>query len=92
MTLILCYAALDFYDSVKLVNYIRRQVEEKACVKCGEKQGSRKDLLDHMQKENHFVPARDAEFWKNPQYAPTATSPPRRRPLSAAAHTVGGSA
>jgi hypothetical protein len=60
--------SLDFYDSVKLVNYIRRQVEEKACVKCGEKQGSRKDLLDHMQKENHFAPTRDAEFWKNPQY------------------------
>jgi Zn ribbon nucleic-acid-binding protein len=76
MTLVLVYAALDFYDSVKLVNYIRRQVEEKACVKCGEKQGSRKDLLDHMQKENHFAPTRDAEFWKNPQYVHTTTSPP----------------
>jgi Zn ribbon nucleic-acid-binding protein len=67
-------AALDFYDSVKLVNYIRRQVDEKACVKCGEKQGSRKELLDHMQKENHFTPTRDAEFWKNPQYAPPLSS------------------
>jgi uncharacterized C2H2 Zn-finger protein len=60
--------ALDFYDSVKLVNYIRRQVEQKACVRCGKKQASRKDLIDHMQKENHFAPTRDAEFWKNPQY------------------------
>jgi len=59
---------LDFYDCVKLINYVRRQMAEQSCVVCGQKGASRNEILQHMKQEGHFTIKRDAEFWKNPQY------------------------
>ncbi|KAF6155428.1 hypothetical protein GIB67_019954 [Kingdonia uniflora] len=39
---------LDFYDSFKLINYIRSQVSGNKCWSCGHKFQSNKDLLNHL--------------------------------------------
>jgi len=63
--------SLDFYESVKLVNFIRQQVKERICIRCGEQQDSENNLLAHMKSQGHFFPARDADFWKNQEYSST---------------------
>lgn len=45
---------------VKLVNYIRNQVDNKTCIVCEEKFVNGADLLYHMEKDNHYrLPDRD---------------------------------
>ncbi|KAL6074688.1 C2H2 type zinc-finger-domain-containing protein [Balamuthia mandrillaris] len=68
---------LDFYSCVKMFNYIRRKVEEKACTHCDERFRALPALLQHMKEEGHFGVKREAEFWQNPQYLfPTTDSDP----------------
>lgn len=46
--------ALDFYQKIKLVNYIRKQIHNKQCIVCDLKCGHVEELLLHMEEEKHF--------------------------------------
>ena len=69
---------LSFYQQVKLVNYIRRQVHLNACIHCDEKIESiemksdseeyKKGLLEHMTKESHMKLPDDKSEWDQSQY------------------------
>jgi len=59
---------LDFYHQVKIVNYIRRQVYRHNCVKCQENVPSRKAVLEHMEKQKHFMLPEEQTLWDQPQY------------------------
>lgn len=61
---------LDFYQSIKLINYIRKQTSLCRCYSCGATYNSIDAMTAHMERERHFsqVPNRDASFWNDPQY------------------------
>ena len=71
---------LSFYQQVKLINYIRRQVHLNACIFCDEKvedvsneclNGAlvfKHALLQHMQKEGHMKLPEDRSEWDQSQY------------------------
>ncbi|XP_063696715.1 zinc finger protein 277 [Culicoides brevitarsis] len=59
---------LNFYQRVKMVNFIRRQVQLKRCVNdCSMEFDTEENLLKHLTTENHFV-IRDAKLYNQPQY------------------------
>lgn len=62
---------MDFYEQVKLVNYIRRQLYKNRCIICDLQLLSRQAVIDHMATENHLVlPSK--ELWNQPEfYFPT---------------------
>uniref|UniRef100_A0A1B6FTR1 C2H2-type domain-containing protein n=1 Tax=Cuerna arida TaxID=1464854 RepID=A0A1B6FTR1_9HEMI len=60
-------ADLDFYQQVKLVNYIRRQVYKKSCMICDEKCDTNDDLLAHMKTAGHFT-LPHCMMWDQPEY------------------------
>ncbi|WAR26888.1 ZN277-like protein [Mya arenaria] len=60
---------LTYYQQVKLVNYIRRQVHLGVCIGCGEKFGERSVLLDHMHHSGHSSSVPDTSEWDQPQSA-----------------------
>lgn len=43
-----------FYQKIKIVNFVRRQIQILQCIKCDEKFEELESLLDHMNKEDHF--------------------------------------
>ncbi|KAF7246520.1 hypothetical protein EYD10_07276 [Varanus komodoensis] len=59
---------LNFYQQVKLVNFIRRKVHQCLCYNCLEKFQSKKELVRHMEETKHItlLPARS--MWDQPQY------------------------
>ena len=58
---------LSFYQQVKLVNYIRRQMVELACMFCQETLPTRETLLEHLRAADHLrVP--EPPIWDQPQY------------------------
>ncbi|XP_013802710.2 zinc finger protein 277 isoform X2 [Apteryx mantelli] len=59
---------LNFYQQVKLVNFIRREIHHCRCYKCQEKFQSKTELISHMEETKHvaFLPARST--WDQPQY------------------------
>lgn len=59
---------LNFYQQVKLINYIRRQVHLGVCIGCQEKFEDRKILIDHMHEKSHTNPLSDVSAWDQPQY------------------------
>lgn len=54
---------MDFYQKVKCVNYIRRCVYQKLCIKCGVQYESGQELTDHMQSAGHFVLPEESNVW-----------------------------
>lgn len=46
---------LDFYQKVKLVNYVRRQLHGLCCVMCDTKCSDLSDLVEHMNKNKHYA-------------------------------------
>ncbi|KAK2583997.1 hypothetical protein KPH14_006456 [Odynerus spinipes] len=55
---------LTFYQKVKLVNYIRRQIHLQCCILCEEKSDN---VLEHMFQENHCkVPKQ--RIWDQPEF------------------------
>ncbi|XP_076632951.1 zinc finger protein 277 isoform X1 [Colletes latitarsis] len=55
---------LTFYQKVKVVNYIRRQIHLQRCVFCETKV---ENVLEHMEQQNHFkVPMQ--KIWDQPEY------------------------
>ncbi|KAK3102972.1 hypothetical protein FSP39_015396 [Pinctada imbricata] len=59
---------LNFYQQVKLVNYIRRQVHLGICMGCGETFGGKSELVDHMHQLGHITEIPDISVWDQPQY------------------------
>ncbi|XP_039919101.1 zinc finger protein 277 isoform X2 [Hirundo rustica] len=59
---------LNFYQQVKLVNFIRREIHHCRCYNCQEKFESKGGLISHMEETKHiaFLPARST--WDQPQY------------------------
>ncbi|XP_019398937.1 PREDICTED: zinc finger protein 277 isoform X1 [Crocodylus porosus] len=59
---------LKFYQQVKLVNFIRREIHQSRCYSCREKFQSKIELISHMEETKHiaFLPA--TSTWDQPQY------------------------
>lgn len=58
---------LNFYQKVKVVNYIRRQVCLFRCVSCNQRFGSQELLLQHLKEEQHFGIGSQKQ-WDKPEY------------------------
>jgi len=58
---------LNFYQQVKLINYIRRSVHLNTCIGCGELFPSKELLLEHMTWSSHHSPSLQSD-WDQPQY------------------------
>ncbi|TMS05054.1 Zinc finger protein 277 [Larimichthys crocea] len=59
---------LKFYQQVKLVNFIRRQIHQNRCYGCQEKFDSRENVLCHVVAEGHVMKLPDVSIWNQPQY------------------------
>ena len=54
---------LNFYQKVKIVNYVRKQMDMKKCIFCGSEFDN---LLGHMREEDHFkLPPK--KVWDQPE-------------------------
>ncbi|KAJ3088472.1 hypothetical protein HK102_008662 [Quaeritorhiza haematococci] len=64
--------ALDFYQTLKLINYIRRETSMLRCYSCHAGAfETMEQLEEHMQGEGHFANVPQigkANFWDDPQY------------------------
>ncbi|PNF33430.1 hypothetical protein B7P43_G03360 [Cryptotermes secundus] len=58
---------MDFYHQVKLVNYVRRQVYMGHCPYCDKILPNRRELLEHMSMESHFI-VPQMQLWDQPEY------------------------
>ncbi|KAE8615852.1 hypothetical protein XENTR_v10008639 [Xenopus tropicalis] len=59
---------LNFYQQVKLVNFIRRQMHQCRCHGCQGKFQSMAELTVHLEKEGHFGTLPERSLWDQPQY------------------------
>ncbi|KAI8921309.1 hypothetical protein DFJ77DRAFT_449318 [Powellomyces hirtus] len=61
---------LDFYESIKLINFIRKQTSLCSCYACAKTFDGIEQMTAHMETEKHFtqLPNKDADLWKDPQY------------------------
>ncbi|XP_070686757.1 zinc finger protein 277 isoform X2 [Pempheris klunzingeri] len=59
---------LRFYQQVKLVNFIRRQIHQSRCYGCQEKFDCRDAVLRHIVAAGHMMKLPDASTWNQPQY------------------------
>ncbi|XP_039663344.1 zinc finger protein 277 [Perca fluviatilis] len=59
---------LRFYQQVKLVNFIRRQIHQSRCYGCQQTFPSRDGVLRHIVSEGHAMKLPDASTWNQPQY------------------------
>jgi len=58
---------LNFYQQVKMINYIRRSVHLNTCIGCLDMFDSKDKLVEHMTWSNHHQPGSAAD-WDQPQY------------------------
>ncbi|XP_010585660.1 zinc finger protein 277 isoform X2 [Loxodonta africana] len=59
---------LNFYQQVKLVNFIRREVHQCRCYSCHEKFKSKADLRTHMEETKHISLLPERQTWDQLQY------------------------
>lgn len=59
---------LNFYQQIKLVNYIRRQMHLNVCLYCCDKFKDKEALFEHMKAEEHMKTPEEREEWDQPQY------------------------
>ncbi|XP_024418798.2 zinc finger protein 277 isoform X1 [Desmodus rotundus] len=59
---------LNFYQQVKLVNFIRRQIHQGLCYGCHARFPSRADLQAHMEAARHASLLPHAATWDQPEY------------------------
>ncbi|XP_023344580.1 zinc finger protein 277 isoform X2 [Eurytemora carolleeae] len=57
---------LDFYQQVKMINYIRRCVHLNTCIGCSEVFPTRDLMLEHLNWSNHYTP--QPGDWNQPQF------------------------
>jgi len=58
---------LNFYQQVKMINFIRRSVYLNTCIGCSDMFDSKEKLLEHMTWSNHYQPNSSVD-WDQPQY------------------------
>lgn len=63
-----CSHNLDFYQQVKLVNYIRKQMHDNACTFCDDVYDCYGDLMKHMMGTGHISLFPDSSRWDQPMY------------------------
>ncbi|KAI8815862.1 uncharacterized protein EV422DRAFT_610644 [Fimicolochytrium jonesii] len=61
---------LDFYASIRLINYIRHQTAHCTCHACSTPFDTMPELTHHLTSLNHFtsLPPKDSPVWTDPQY------------------------
>ncbi|XP_069570571.1 zinc finger protein 277 [Brachyistius frenatus] len=59
---------LKFYQQVKLVNFIRRQIHQSRCYGCQQKFDCTADVLQHIAAEGHVMKLPEISTWDQPQY------------------------
>jgi hypothetical protein len=59
---------LDTYDSIKLINYVRRMVHERRCPTCLVQEATQEALVSHCTAQRHFGLNKDSPDWRNAQY------------------------
>ncbi|XP_038636085.1 zinc finger protein 277 isoform X3 [Scyliorhinus canicula] len=59
---------LNFYQQVKLVNFIRREIHQCCCKQCGKTFSSKSEVVSHMTETNHIMSLLDRSGWDQPQY------------------------
>uniref|UniRef100_UPI00358FB951 zinc finger protein 277 isoform X2 n=1 Tax=Myxine glutinosa TaxID=7769 RepID=UPI00358FB951 len=59
---------LSFYQQVKLVNFIRREVYRKRCYACSSSFSNRNELVTHMTSSGHLGSPPLCKDWDQPQY------------------------
>ncbi|CAI9724398.1 finger 277 [Octopus vulgaris] len=59
---------LDFYQQVKLINYIRRQVHLLKCISCDKQFESKDVLMLHLHSSGHSQQIPKSNMWMQPQY------------------------
>uniref|UniRef100_A0A8B9LAK1 C2H2-type domain-containing protein n=1 Tax=Astyanax mexicanus TaxID=7994 RepID=A0A8B9LAK1_ASTMX len=59
---------LKFYQQVKLVNYIRRELHQCRCYSCQEKFKARADVVQHILESGHLMQIPEVSQWDQPQY------------------------
>ncbi|KAG7259078.1 hypothetical protein CRUP_016710 [Coryphaenoides rupestris] len=59
---------LRFYQQVKLVNFIRREIHQCRCYGCQEKFGSKEEVLQHIMAAGHVMKLPAVSVWDQPQY------------------------
>lgn len=62
-----CVNGLNFYQKVKVVNYVRRQMHTLKCVTCFEQFDSLTMLQDHLKVDQHFGIG-NRKSWDQPEY------------------------
>lgn len=56
-----------FYERIKIINYIRRQMLNHRCISCGKKHENQESLHEHLKEERHCV-VPSMEHWNQPEY------------------------
>ncbi|XP_078139293.1 zinc finger protein 277 [Centroberyx gerrardi] len=59
---------LRFYQQVKLVNFIRRQIHQSRCYGCQQSFSCRAAALQHIMAAGHVMKLPDVSAWDQPQY------------------------
>ena len=59
---------LNFYQQVKVVNFVRRKVHLKVCIHCKDGFGNAEALTEHMTNEGHFKLPDDSSEWDDTNY------------------------
>uniref|UniRef100_A0ACB8FPF5 Uncharacterized protein n=2 Tax=Sphaerodactylus townsendi TaxID=933632 RepID=A0ACB8FPF5_9SAUR len=59
---------LNFYQQVKLVNFVRREVHQCRCYSCQNKFQSKTELTGHMEETEHITLLPPRLIWDQPQY------------------------
>jgi hypothetical protein len=61
---------LSFYNQVKLINYIRRQVLTNTCFICQKKLDTKAEFLQHLHENDfqHIAEFPSADLWDQPEY------------------------
>ncbi|XP_069759918.1 zinc finger protein 277 isoform X2 [Narcine bancroftii] len=58
---------LNFYQQVKLINFIRREIYQRRCFRCGETFNSKAEIVNHMTETDHIMSLLDRSAWDQPQ-------------------------
>jgi len=68
---------LDFYGSIKLINFIRKSVKKNQCIFCTEQFDSSEKLISHMELKQHFQLDTSNLVWSSEEYLiPTIENDP----------------